>query len=323
MLLETKELRDTKINDLFFSSVVVNGYTITWNWLKNLFGANDITLGDIDDLYDKLLFSKSKDEFNGEVSGEKIIIAILNLIKSYSTGNSTQYNLIKKTLKLDNSCGTCQSYDVKDSEYVFDSTNIVNSHHIMRSGKIESSKNVSNSIIVTNSCNIFDSSDITDSQFIYNSKKIKTSQMIVGSDNVKDSVGIIDSKVITDSALVVDSVNTFQCLGVIGCTKVSRCIMCSDLENDSDKIGNQPVSPDTFDYFFPIVKDIINDYVEQKLGNAIKTQNNVRLRAMSYYSSQDEYLLARLKSVLKPVWTDEIEKGILSFFRAGGVNNAE
>lgn len=323
MLLETKELRDTKINSLSFSSVVVNGYTITWGWLEDLFGTNDIILGDINDLYDKLLFFKSKDEFNGEVSGEKLIIAILDRMKSYSIKNSTRSNLIKKILKLENSCGTYQSYDIKDSEYVFDSSNVINSHHIMKSGKIESSEDVSNSIIVTNSRNVSDSSDVIDSNFIYNSKIIKTSHMVVGSDNVKDSTGIIDSKIVTDSVLVVDSINILRCLGVMGCKRVSQCIMCSDLENDNNKIGNQPVSSDTFDYFFPIIKDIIGNYVEQKLGNAIKTQNNVRLRAMSYYSSQDEYLLARLKGTLKPIWTDEMEKGILSFFRAGGIDNAK
>lgn len=321
-MIDITQVQDVELRNLNFNSVVIRGQVVPFSDIYKLFETSKVTLGMIDNLFDQMLFTETQTKYDGEVTGDRLLVAILDKIRHLSS-SATKHSKYSSILKIENSIGIHNSTDVQNSEVVTDSVDVSDSKYVSRSGNVSYSNDVTDSLIVDKSRDVLKSSQVKGSQVVHHSKSVHDSTMVRASSHVESSVAVIDSMNVRDSVLVVGSNSVVKCLGVYNCTEVNNVIFCSNLSSGRYMIGNVSVDKEVFDYFLPMIQPIIERYANEKLLKDFVLDTHPRIKAHSLSDQLDIYLLNRLRTVLAPILTDEMEKGIMGFFLTGGENNEE
>lgn len=321
-MIDITQVQDVELRKLNFDSVVIRGQVVPFSDIYGLFETYEVTLGMINDLFDQMIFTETQTKYNGEVTGDRLLVAILDKIR-HSSSSATKQSKYSSILKIEGSLGIHNSSDVKNSEAVTDSVKVSDSKYVSRSGNVSHSKDVVGSLIVDKSYDVLNSSQVKGSQIVHHSKAVHDSTMVRASSRVESSEAVIDSMNVRDSVLVIGSNSVVKCLGIYNCIDISNAIFCSNLDRGRYMIGNVSVDKEIFDYFLPMIQPIIERYVNEKLLKDFVLDAHPRIKAHSLSDQLDIFLLNRLRTVLAPILTDEMEKGIMSFFLTGGESSEE
>lgn len=143
--------------------------------------------------------------------------------------------------------------NIKNSEKVYFSSDIINSKVISCSNFIQDSQYIYDSINVNNCYGIYGSKDLENSTDCGFSKKVKYSALVLFSNEIARSQTILHSNfiswssIITNSMIVQDSSFLYNCNNVIDChfsgflKNCKHCLFCSNLEDKEYYIFNRPV----------------------------------------------------------------------------------
>lgn len=209
--------------------------------------------------------------------------------KKKNSVNPYEFHTIKDYFKVDDEEWDAieRIFNIKDSEFVLRSRDIMNSklvrdsYMVTDSQSVVDSNNVKKSTEVSGSTNVFESNHITDSQFIFKSYFVKDSTDVHestfvedGSQNIHKSYYVFDSTNIIKSSFInycVNMENTYFCKLCEDCRNCMFCYAFSCNEEDKYYFFNKEVSKEKFDAYvdaldnFIVYEDVLAEGLEKWL----------------------------------------------------------
>ena len=187
--------------------------------------------------------------------------------------------------------------NIKDSERVLDSEEVVGSTDVFKSREIYDSNNVVKSeqvtysncvnegININNSSRVDDSSCVMGSDLVIQSTNVKDSAYILSSNYIIGSRNVCDSTAITKSSIVLYSEKITNSSFISHCSNLQNCLFCNDLHDQQYCIFNKPVEKDIFDFVVEQYKSF--DIPDMQLGTL---PISVIWDSVSIYHSPRAYL---------------------------------
>lgn len=219
--------------------------TLMWEQLIDEDFLRNAGLSDslINDIKTETTFPLSVDKLASIVARQELIKCFN---KCYNPVLREQFML---KLKIHNSQGVVNSFNVANSSVILYSNNVTDSHRVYRSKYVENSERIYDCGAIECSTWIEKSHDIAFSNYVYLSKDIVSSRMIQSCENVTTSTMLLEC---ADSKSCCFSKSLFFCEDVILSSDLTRCknkILCNGLtDNDEYMILNQKVSEKIFNH---------------------------------------------------------------------------
>lgn len=213
---------------------------------------------------------------------------------------------------------------IKNSSFIYDSEDVSECTALSNCSKMIRSKFCSHSTQVTDSEEVYQSEDITKSSEIFFSERVINSHYISNSTDIKHSSKISNSSLITtshnilDSLIVTDSAYVWQCRQIrrvaFGAflNNVTNALCSAGMENCTNIIFNQPVSPTEFAQYYAQFLLLAREM--QYPNPLIVCDSNIHLHDSSRCNFQFNYptliqnLPSKLLNFIKtlPYYSDEL-----------------
>ena len=152
--------------------------------------------------------------------------------------------------------------NVKNSQFITHSKDVVNSMYVFHCEGVENSTSISSSQSVQNSSQIFHT------DFCYNSSRILNSQNITGCNNVVNCNYAVNSTSVFNASTVINSsfVSNILPLGsknirnshfISDCSNLKNCLFCHGIADGEYLIFNQPISQEEYEMFVIQLQQIL------------------------------------------------------------------
>ena len=208
------------------------------------------------------------------------------------------FNFNDQELKVYNSrcnieeCGNhvLQSFQINNSNWIYNSSNITNSNFISNCDKVQGSSEIKSGV------------DIIDCENVINSKNIKYSKNIADSENISTSTNIINSNYINWSKVITSSQNLEECEFCYKCYNLNdcyfcgfvnnskHCLFCNNISNTEYQIFNKPVTWDEFER----IKEILHLQLETENVDLMDIRSDRHLDARFSYDLRFDRMFEQL-----------------------------
>ena len=161
--------------------------------------------------------------------------------------NQEEIDAYWKKVKVVDSEGVHESYDVARSTLVSKSRSVNDSEQIYSSEQISKSDHIVNSNFVNNSHHIATSEFVDESSYILGSKNVNNSSQVLDSVYTVLSHGIYESENIVNCHSIWKSENLTDCYFCFGCHNVNNALFCEDISDGEYYLFNKKIDKARFD----------------------------------------------------------------------------
>lgn len=152
-----------------------------------------------------------------------------------------------KKVKVVNSQGVHESYDVAQSTLVSQSKYISNSERVHDSEQVDKSELVISSKFISGSDHIARSEFIDDSNYIVGCQNVNESSQIIDSVYIMNSHGVFESSNIINSHAIWKSENLTNCNFCFNCHNLTNALFCENVTDDECYLFNKKIDKARFD----------------------------------------------------------------------------
>ena len=173
-----------------------------------------------------------------------------------------------------------ESVDIKNSNWVSESFQIVNSEYVFNSSEIASSQNILGCKNIQNSSHIFESEFIYDSKKIFLCKNVTNSHNITSSNYVINSHSINNATSVTGSTFVTSiSKNKNSQIKnshfISDCQNIKYCLFCREISDAEFMIFNKKIDQLDYENILKQLDNILKDWEMELVVNNQWPENTI------------------------------------------------